>query len=179
MRTLMTAMVLAVYSCATQAAHSDSAATAPVSSTDTADMQGTCILIAKGNSGLEYNVAAAIKEHFENRGCSVETAELKTAPKRAVSSYKAILLFNSVKKSRLTAPGRRILEQSQRAEEDSRPVVFISTVAGRRWEGKKTKVDAVSGASDRNSAEQIAQRLIDQLDVILADTVNVTDELDQ
>jgi hypothetical protein len=167
----MTAMTVAAFCLAVQAATPDTnAATAPAASADTIDTERACLLIAKGPSGLEYNVAAEIKEHFENRGCSVETTESKKTPRFNLTTYRAVLVFDAVKKSRLTPPGRRILEQSERSEEDSRPIVFVSTISGRRWEGAKTKVDAVSAASDPGSAERIARRLIPQLQAILADT---------
>ena len=164
-------MTVAVFCLTAQAVSVDTgAATAPAASADTVDTQGTCLLIAKGPSGLEYNVAAAIREHFESRGCSVETTESNRTPRSKLSSYKAILVFNAVKESRLSGPGQRILEQSRRSEAGAHPVVFVSTIGGRRWEGAKTKVDAVSAASDPGSAERIARRLIAQLQTILADS---------
>lgn len=122
------------------------------------------ILIAKGESGFEYNVVDIIEKHFKNRGCQVQVVDIESFSKHDFSSYKAMLLLNAIKEGKLPPYIRKGMKQVNRKQ---KPNVFISTIAGDNWLERKTKVDAVTGASNKEDAQAIADKIISRLETIM------------
>jgi hypothetical protein len=122
------------------------------------------ILIAKGESGFEYNVVDIIKDHFKTKGCLVLVIDIESFAKQDFSSYKAILLLNAIKEGKLP---QYIRKGMKRVDGKQKSNVFISTIAGENWLERKTRVDAVTGASNKEDAQAIADKIIARLEEML------------
>lgn len=122
------------------------------------------ILIAKGESGFEYHVVDIIEKHFKNMGCQVKVIDIESFASQDLSIYKAILLLNAIKEGKLPPYIRKGM---RRIDRQQKPDVFISTIAGENWLERKSKVDAVTGASNKEDAQPLAEKIITRLETIL------------
>jgi len=126
------------------------------------------ILIAKGNSGLEYHVAERVKKRFEENGYAVDSIKLKHFTAQNTERYDAILVMNALKRGAVSRKVQQVIsEMSEKENSDMQPYLFIATVSGDDWSQKETTVDATTSASSEINAEKIAQKLLDRLERML------------
>jgi menaquinone-dependent protoporphyrinogen IX oxidase len=122
------------------------------------------ILIAKGESGFEYNVVDIIEKHFTKMGCQVKVIDIESFASQDLSRYKAMLLLNAIEEGKLPPYIRKGIKRIDRQEKSK---LFISTVAGENWLDRKSKVDAVTGASNKENAQPVAEKIIARLEEML------------
>ncbi len=126
------------------------------------------ILIAKGNSGLEYNVTEIVKKRFEENGYAVDSIKLKHFTAKNTERYDAILVMHAVKRGTISRKVQQVIsEMSEKENSDMQPYLFIATVSGDDWSQKKTTIDATTSASSEINAEKIAQKLLNRLERML------------
>ncbi len=126
------------------------------------------ILVAKGKSGLEYNVAQIVQKKFQNYGYTVDVIAIKDFNKQSMEKYDAILLMNAIKRKALSRKVQQaVSEMSEKENSDIQPYIFIATLSGDEWSEKQTTVDATTMASRKENAEGIAQKLIRRLEGML------------
>ncbi len=129
---------------------------------------GKSILIAKGKSGLEYNVADIIRKKFEEHGYTVDMVPIRNFDKQRIDSYDAVLVMNAVKRKALSRQVQQaVSEMSEKVNSAIQPYLFIATVSGADWSGKKTAIDATTSASRKENAETIAAKIIRRLEGML------------
>ena len=127
------------------------------------------ILIAKGESGLEYNVVEIIKKHFQDNAYEVQAMDIKSIGKPDFSHYKAVLMLNAIHKDKLPRQIRKSVKRVEDSKELLKPYLFVSTIAGENWLEKKTSVDAITSASSEVDAAVIAERIIEKLEKVIRD----------
>ena len=125
------------------------------------------ILIAKGESGLEYNVVEIIKKHFQDNAYEVQVMDIKSIGKPDFSHYKAVLMLNAIHKDKLPRQIRKSVKRIEDSKELLKPYLFISTISGENWLEKETSVDAITSASSEVDAAVIAERIIEKLEKVL------------
>ncbi len=117
------------------------------------------LLIARGDSGLEWLVAEQLMRRFGDRGFVVDTVNvMKLRPKKG-DLYDVIVVMGGVDRDQVTD---RVLEQLSRKSHRSpgeRTRILITTIHGELWTQGKTVIDAVSKATDDADAEKIAEKL--------------------
>ncbi len=117
------------------------------------------LLIARGNSGLEWLVAEQLMRRFGDRGFVVDTVNvMKLQPKQG-DLYDVIVVMGGVDRDQVT---HRVLEQLSRKANRSpgeRTRFLITTIHGELWGEGKTVIDAVSKATDDADADSIAEKI--------------------
>jgi len=136
------------------------------------------ILIARGNSGLEYNVSDLIREHFEAQGFEVVIIPLQTIGRRTGEMFEAVIMLNAVKKNNLSPQPRRYMSKIDKLDDTLRPLVLISTISGAAWSPSPKKsdsdIDAVSTATEKVHVGDVAQRIIQRVSRMIAERKEVT-----
>ena len=125
------------------------------------------ILIAKGESGLEYNVVEIIKKHFQGKDYNVQVEDIKSIGKFDINHYKAVLMLHAIHKDKLPRQIRKSVKRAEDSKELLKPYLFISTIAGENWLERETSVDAITSASSEVDAAVIAERIIEKLEKVL------------
>ncbi len=117
------------------------------------------VLIARGNSGLEWLVSEQLIRRFGERGFSADTVNVRKLRVKKNDLYDVVVVMGGVDRDRVSD---RVLEQLTRKSHRSageRTRFLITTVHGDLWAEGKTIIDAVSKATDDADAENIAKKI--------------------
>lgn len=117
------------------------------------------LLIARGESGLEWLVTEQLMQRFGDQNVVMDTVNVRKLGSRKNDRYDAVIVMGGVDRDRVTD---RVLEHLTRRSNRSpgeRTRFLITTVHGDLWSKGKTVIDAVSKATDVADAESIAKKI--------------------
>jgi hypothetical protein len=121
------------------------------------------VLLVKDDSYLENAVGKILKDTLTQKGFVVKTIKQSALTNENSGAYRAIIIFNAVKSSGLSAPERQFMNASGRAQTN----VLISSVYGQPWDKNKQSVDAVASATKNLNPEKVAATIIDYVNSII------------
>jgi hypothetical protein len=123
------------------------------------------ILVAKGNSYMENEVAAIVKDSLTGRGYEVVTVPLKQLSGQNPREFKAAIIFHSVKSSGLSPAAKEYARLSEQYGTQSN--LLVCNVLGEKWEKKDQEEASVTSATKTLKPKTVASKILSNLSSIL------------
>jgi menaquinone-dependent protoporphyrinogen IX oxidase len=123
------------------------------------------ILLAKGNSYMENEVAAIVKDSLTDRGCEVVIVPLKQLNGQNPREFKATILFHSVKSSGLSPAAKEFVKLNE--EYGTQSNLLVCNVLGEKWENKDQEEASVTSATKTLKPSAVASKILANLSSIL------------
>jgi hypothetical protein len=126
--------------------------------------QNPIVLIAQGGSYLERAVSGCLNDSLSKKGILVKIIPLESLKNEQSSRYRATIIMNAVKSSKLQGIARAYA----RAMDARKSNILICTVYGEEWKRGTTVSDAVSEATVSLNPADVAAKLLRGLDAIMS-----------
>lgn len=121
------------------------------------------ILIAKGTSILENEVARIVKDSLLKKGFSIKTVHIDTVAGENPDSFRVTLFFNAMKSMQLVEPAK----QYQKNAIGRATKILICTVSGELWNLTNPGVDAITAPTEELKPVEVAGRILKSIDQIV------------
>ncbi len=114
------------------------------------------VLIANGGSYLENAVSAFVGDSLSTKGYTVKIIRLESLKAEQTGTYRATIIMNAVKSSKLKGVVRAYARSLGAAQSN----IIICTVYGEDYKSGKTLSDAVSAATTTLDPAAIASKIV-------------------
>lgn len=122
------------------------------------------ILLAKGSSILENEVARIVTDSLHQRGLSVKIVHTDTLARENTDSFRVSVIFNAMKSGKFVEPARRFLQ-----DHDIRKTnILLFTVYGELYDSPRPAVDAVTAATTSLNPWEISEKILKSVYAILS-----------
>lgn len=126
-------------------------------------VQSRNILIAKGTSILENEVARIVKDTLKKRGFTIKTVHIMEVAAENPDSFRLTLFFNSMKSLELVEPAKEYLKNTKGSKKN----VLICTVTGDLWNTTEPVADAITTATEDLWPSDVAGRILKSIYAII------------
>jgi len=122
------------------------------------------ILIVKGTSILENEVARIVKDSLIKKGYTLKTVHVEKVADEDPDLFGGILYFNTVKSGRLVEP----VDRHQKYSSVLKTKVLVCTITGELWNTTEPYVDAISAATEDLKPVEVSISILKSVYTIIA-----------
>jgi hypothetical protein len=123
------------------------------------------VLIATQQTEFKEEVVFKVVEGFETDQCFIEIIDLRDLSGKSTENYKAIVIMNEYQFWMIDRHVREFLKNLHNHEK--RKIILLSTTDHPSLMPKESDVDAISSASEIETADAISEAIIERVQTLL------------